>query len=797
MDDNEEKKTPVDEARINAGYPVFQIAKALRTSEEHDDPETRRRAKSKISKWAKVLRGMISGGVQVGSRTPVKDVPGWATLEVVTGGFATGRLLAGGPLLDHERKLLAGLAEVSDSDARRVLNGYFVTDKGLADLQERLRSGKFDIMVPEEGALLVVAWLVENGYVDQSRSLLDRLVPYLPQLRFYPVPTERSHRSDGRVFLQDSGKTIEDLSKIKPKQSILAQKEAIQTWIPLYDQAVRLFLETVVGDPPSLLRDADGKRVPVRDGKFPVSGGWPCQQYPVDWAARARSVLAEYDRQRSDHKLCGKPERAKDSFAQLRHHLGRCIEDARSLSGREVGRIRLILARYVSKRGEPDSAEWRRIREQQANQAGGPTFHQIAELLISRLEVFPKDEGIDDLATATQPATVEESQRWRIPVGTDVPASLQRKVRRCLSGTIESLVDLGIITSGETLARVIPRVISGLLAARITDPALGCVYERIYQAFRRRRSLLLLNLENQIKIEELPWIASIDRFRHDDASSRSRAKQALQEITSLAIRSFPQTIIPNKLLQEMRALAKEADLDLPLVDEVAADIFMGQFSPKFVQAAKRAADLLEGTLYETYFGIDYHGTVRPLPEADKSEKLLARSQSRDELADLCASRAGVSRTRWDPATNGMIIEQQQILTSQNLAVLLNGLDLVEPMRAEMPRLARDCFEWICRRHQMKVDRWHARLIGVKKIAYGWRQMLFFLALLPPDEIRVFLKWAEEHLSKQEQDFRVRFHTALRGLAVAAEGRSLDDRPAVEQEARRLLGWSKERHWLLS
>jgi len=797
MDDNDKTKAPSGEPRINTGYAVLQIAKALRTSEEHPDTETRRRAQRKISKWARVLQGIISGAVRVGSRVPVREVPAWATLEVVTGGFGTGQLLAGGPLLDHERQLLAQLRDVSDSDARRALNGYFVTDEGLANLQDRLRSRQFDITVPEEGALIVVAWLVQNGYFSECRSLLDELVPYFPQLRFYPIPTDRSHQSGGRVFLQDVGKTIADLRNIKTKRAILAQKEAIQTWIPLYDQAVRVFLETVVGEPPRLLRDTDGRPIPVHGGKFPVSGGWPCQKYPVDWAARARSVLADYNSRRCDQQLCGKPERAKDSFAQLRYYLGRCVEDAPSLSGREVGRIRLILARYVSKRGEPDSPQCVRFREQQARQAGGPIYQQIAELLTSRLEAHPTHEGIDDLTSATQPVTTGESQRWAIGAGTPVPASVQRKVRRCLSGTIESLIEEGIVTSGETIARVIPRVISGLLASRITDPSLRYVYERIYQAFRRRRSLLLLNLESQIKIEELPWIASIDRFRSDNASSRSLAKKALKEITSLTIRSFPQTIIPNKLLQEMRALAKEADLDLPLVDEVAADIFMGQFSPKFVQAAKRAADLLEGTLYETYYRIDYHGTVRQLPEVDRSQKLLARSQSPDALAELCSSRASVSRTGWDPATNGMIIEQQQVLTSQNLAVLLKGLDLVEPLRAEAPQLARRCFEWICRRHQMKVDRWHARLIGVKKIAYGWRQMVFFLALLPPGEVKTFLEWAEEHLSKQKQDFQIRFHPVLRGLVLAAEGQSLDDRSATEQEARRLLGWSKEKHWLLS
>jgi hypothetical protein len=32
---------------------------------------------------------------------------------------------------------------------------------------------------------------------------------------------------------------------------------------------------------------------------------------------------------------------------------------------------------------------------------------------------------------------------------------------------------------------------------------------------------------------------------------------------------------------------------------------MGAFSAKFLQVAQLAADLLEGTMYECYYGIDY------------------------------------------------------------------------------------------------------------------------------------------------------------------------------------------------
>ena len=122
---------------------------------------------------------------------------------------------------------------------------------------------------------------------------------------------------------------------------------------------------------------------------------------------------------------------------------------------------------------------------------------------------------------------------------------------------------------------MLPQVTSGIRAAGFTDSRLRQLYSSIYRAFRRRRSLLLLDLEKQVQIEELPWIRAIDRFRAEDLSSAELAKQTLEEVVILALSSFPQAIIPNKLLQELNALSKGAGLDLSLVDELAADIFMG------------------------------------------------------------------------------------------------------------------------------------------------------------------------------------------------------------------------------
>ncbi len=372
-----------------------------------------------------------------------------------------------------------------------------------------------------------------------------------------------------------------------------------------------------------------------------------------------------------------------------------------------------------------------------------------------------------------------------------MPTSIFNKVRRCLIETADTLIERGIITSAEVLARVLPQVTSGLRAAGITDPSLRQLYASIYQAFRRRRSLLLVNLESQVRMEELPWVAAMDQYRREEMSDRELSKETLKEIVSLAVISFPQAILPNKLLQEFRALAKNADLTLPLVDEVAADIFMGEFSAKYTQAAKRAADLLQGTLYETYYDIDY-ATVKDLAEPKpRRAGFWHRSAGRDEFAKLCSERAGVSYGGWNVAKHGMIIEQQQILTTQNLAVLFAELDLIEELRGHLLALAERSFVWICSRQQTNAPTRHAELIMLKNTAYAWRQMIFYLAFLAENHVRDFFTWADQHLVQQPSCFRDRFYPAVQGLRLAAAGTFREEQKA----ARRFLGWTNKRHWL--
>ena len=776
----------------NPGYASHQLAKALTTAEQHPDAAIRERNLQKAHKWANVLQGMFDGTLTVGSRTPLASTPAWVTPEVVTGGFATGGMMAGGPLTEHERQLRERLS--ASGNGRWELNGHFLTEGGLGELQQLLDSGSYLVNVPEEGALPVIAWLAQQGQTDAARELVDELLPFFDRLRFFPEPLGSPRRVGQRVFVQSVGETITKLKSVSPKPQLLAQQETLEVWTPLYDQVIALFLETVEGPRPTLVATSphDGQR-------WSVEGGWPCRAYPVDWAERGKSLLKQIDQLRREHRHSQRTTHRKSSFAQLLPLLQRCVSNPQSLHGRDVGRIRLALARYHAKRGWPESVRCQEVRTSQAVQARTPLFHLMAAAVLPRLNRYPTSGGIEDLESVTQPLTLDESTRCHVPGGTPLPETIRRKIERTLWDTIDVLIQKELITSGESLAKVLPQLTSGVRSAGIADPTLRSLYAAIYRAFRRRRSLLLLDLQSQVRLEELPWVAAIERHRHENQSTQEVARQTLQEVVSLTLSTFPQAILPNKLLQELRALVKTAGLDLPLVDELAADIFMGQFSGTFVRSVHQAATVVRGTMYARYYDIDCDELLR-VREPRKTERRSWFHQvtttptplsGEPTLIEVCSKRAGVSYGTWQPAINGMLIEQQQILTTQNLAQLFAALDLGQSLRGQLLPMSQECFRWVCEELQREKLEWHAKLIKLKQSAYAWRQMIFFLSFASEADRETFRQWAAEHFAAQRQEFQIRFSRAMTGLDFVLLGHLPD-----ANSGKVFTGWAEKRHWLL-
>lgn len=804
MTDNE--KPPV-----GIGYPLAMLVKAL----------TGEASETKVGKWRNVIWGILSGNLHVGSRTPVLDTPAWVTLEVVHGGFATGGYMAGGKLQPFELKKLSDLGQAleASTDAtthalaslkkdRRLLNLYYLSDPGLAELKGLLANCSYRIDVPEESALLVLTWLQAQGEAERAEQLVQEISPFFERLRFYPLrfselprtasfSKERS-QSEASVFVHSVAEVARSLRSKPDKVSVSTMNEAISVWAPLYDRCVELFVETVEGELPEFQKDAHGNLLRAENGQPLVLGGWPCKHYPPDWQERGRQLLSDYEEARKKHTLCGKPEKKKENFARLRGYLAAICSEPTKLSGYDVGVIRRILAAYVTAHGAPGSERLQLLRHRQEDIAARPLHSKLASVLADRLTPYGAEGGLASPEEVLVPLTDAEQNGLGGKPGSAWPLSLAKKVERCLEAPLTVLLSRRLVKSGEVMAVLLPSLTAAIRVSSIEDPALACLFRSTYQAFRKRRSLLLLNLESQVRFEELPWVSVLEPWVGNSGTSVTAAREAMKQVTELALVNFPQTIFPNKLVRELRALASASELKIALVDELAADIFMGTFSVNFLNAAKSAAAVLRGTIYERYYGLDYEA-VLAIDDVITPERGPGRSAAFDNMCHKLAGTAKSAAQSWSAARNGAIIEQAQILTTHNLAALVDGLSLAEALKPQLQNLAFKCFTWICRRLEMKHDSWRSDLHSIKNSAYAFRQMLFYLALLERlgevDSVKSTLKLLHEHFETRGGQFKARFEPALLGLREVAAGSRFGEDGSLPSGGRRLLGWTTGKHWL--
>ena len=134
----------------------------------------------------------------------------------------------------------------------------------------------------------------------------------------------------------------------------------------------------------------------------------------------------------------------------------------------------------------------------------------------------------------------------------------------------------------------------------------------------------------------------------------------------------------------------------------------------------------------------------------------------------------------------MIIEQQQIITTHNMAQIFEAIDLqTSELKPCLPEMARHCFTQACSMLQAQ----ELKLRHIKNAAYAWRHMVFYLSWLSVAEVDTFLDWAADQLAtlKESRNTQHYLLPALRGLGLVAMGQSLhlNTQP---REPRPFLGW---------
>lgn len=763
-----------------AGSPYLTglLAKARQTAASHDSLLARQRAQRRIRQLEATIEGINSGKLWIGSRKPVGDLPVWATPEVIRGGFVTGRATADGDLSPDEFDLIERASLPRD---RGSLFRFLLTDDGQLLLRSMLDLRLYRVDQPEQAGLLVLAWLVAHGRTERAVDLLETIAPFGLRLRFLPSASTAvgQHRSN-EFFRWSVADTSERVANAKPKWQVEVMWEALTVWNPMLDSFVALWAQ----------RLGDGHVTPATDA----------------WLTEARHLLAAYEEAVSTHTKCAKHRRPKENLAILRAATQTEVSGG-LLTQRELGLVRTSFSAVLAKRGQPGSESHSTVRAAQRAQASLPGHSEFGPIVIERLELLSSSIGLTSAQAVEVSQPVEASEaRGRVVAGTELPRRLRRLIDDARSGTLNELLGLGVVPSAEVLATFGPRIVSATLRRSYNDPDLGGVMGANYEAFRRRRSLLLLNLEKQVQLSELPWVTAVET---DRVVSQNASQNALRALGALTLRHFPGTLIPNPAVREITLLAREADAAVSFVEELAADIFMGTFSSKYLAAAKFAGGHLRGSLYERYFDIDY-STVDGLTVGRQGKAGPTTSPGFDALVSN-RTEMNACGDSWI-VRNGATIEQAQVLTTHNVVQLLYGLDLLTT--EEHPDLA-DLNDGVRRSLTMtdlnamtdnsyRTAVWKLRtalassrpLGFIKDAAHAWRQMILYLTTFdrPAQELWIRSKQAEVEGTFAGEPVVPIVRSMVRGLAACLDGGRFDHAGRLD-EGRRLLGWSGA-HWVL-
>ncbi|MGB0906393.1 MAG: hypothetical protein ACPGVT_02775 [Maricaulaceae bacterium] len=678
----------------------------------------------KISKWKKVVSGIQLGELKIGSRTPVAGMPAWATPDVVRGGFATGDYAAGGPLLPHELALreTLELGMPAISETRTALNMWHMSDAGLAYIQTLIAENRYECRQAEEGALIAAALLVKD-HKKYADDIIKSIAPFMDRLRFYPRPLDAA-RSPG-FYVRDTEHVRKALKTIKPRHEIQVQAATLTVWIPLYDRVIDLLA----------YQEAD------------------------NWIEQAKAWL--YDAgQAKENTQQFTAKRWSDPKSQFM----RCWKGLEALAAGKIlpdskaKHLKTIIGRYGAKYG---SGTREAYREQQLTQNATVWFDAVAQALLARTAGLNPKDGIADTDAMSGPLTHDEAFHGA-PSGFDLTPSMARKIKAAQKGDVDALIMGGQISSPEVLAGLIPQLTAQIHAQDFDDPAQGALYAEIFKGFHARRSLLLLNLATQVKIDELPWAKALQDSRANAPINSKLSKTVLTQLVSHSLKNFPQTQFPNPFVEQMSILGKRAKLSIPYVPEIAADIFMGDFSPRFEKAAQSTCSYYAGKLYARYY--------------DLPEKIVPGN-----FAQLCTYRADKAPQGCTPAYNGMVLEHAMVLTSHNMAAVFSELDL---RHLDYAQLAKNCFTWLTHRLSLKPPSYHSELISLKNAAYAWRQMTVFLSELPNDQLSETWRAIDAISKTQTAEMQERLSPLMTGMEIAIDGQ----KPSAP-----FLGWTLKRH----
>jgi len=660
--------------KANIGFVWNELRKAFDAGQAAQTAKETANAEKRVRQFTDVVTGILSGKLNIGSRKPT-DYPIWVTAEVARGGFATGKAAAAERASDEHEAILA--LDVQPL-TREALFAKLISDEGLAGLKELLSSRMYKIEFPEDAALLVIAWLCENGRAKDAELIVNEISTYASGLRFMPKKNQEPLQKTELVHRYSSNDIRSRLNNYKSNIRIETQREALQIWIPFVDRLFFHWVEIIDNDTTSP---------------------------SYEWKSKAAELIDEYEDLKKSHLLCRKYHNKKENLQIVLAATRDFLNNKQTSNA--LSRVRHAVTCYVKAHGGQNDERHIEVRKYQRQIALRPAHKVIANAISNRFPV--SDRGLANLDCLLSPIALEGC--GDIPI----PGSICKIARKATMADIPSLIKRGIIPSSEIIADIAPQLTALEIGNAYSNEDIGLLMSETYKAFARRRSVLLFNLASQVRFNELPWVKPL----LDERQSADCYKQTALRIAAYAIDFFPGVILPNSLVAQLNLLYSLAGKGNIFLSELAADIFMGKFVPSYDKSAVIAASLLRATLYERYYNLDY---AKFNSTEIKENNLLA-----------VAVNEQLIRYEYDKISrvvkNGMPIELAQIYTTHNLAILVS-----EDVKFEnsYENLAFKAFDEALKlislsKKKKEADAFQNYLRTIKNAAYAWRQAIFFLS----------------------------------------------------------------------
>lgn len=419
------------------------------------------------------------------------------TKRVLAGGIETDEPLAGGALQPFEEQMCARFG-CSD---RPDLNRFFCSEDGRIVLKQAYQTGAYRLRYPEEAILLVQAE-VPAGELRCYPELLSTAPPD-------PGEGWRTHR-------MSVGQLREVLSAYESPLELQRMGESLRLWRPYYEELLALLAET-------------------------CEQNWPLQSYPQGWSARVEATLDELGEKVYADPACGYPQRGGSNLRQLMSILGQAAEAPESLTGRQVGLARTILADSEQRWGPIGSGGRARALQSRLDSLPQVEPGRLIAVLLKRLEPFDPEEGLEQPCSVLSPVD-----------GEAVPEAIRDRVLRARTGTLDQLIEWGLLGSLEALGELAPRLTAQVLFKGESDPARGRLLQRSYLVYRGLRPW-----SGRPPFEQQPWLASLVR---PTASRTEAALQLCGELVEVSWRHFPQYAWPASLRRELSTLRDWAGL---------------------------------------------------------------------------------------------------------------------------------------------------------------------------------------------------------------------------------------------